>query len=168
MGTAMEGFFDGADMVFEAVTLAPPTTAQGVPAEASILSTEPIPIGEGTYTKGISKTTLIPTKTLTLQEIAPIPSIEPVPIGKGTYMKGISETAPIPVKTLTPQEGVVPPAVVQTEVASPATPLVISTSDPFATLSQVMKDGSSLVVTLSSIPSSATRGPNANLSSGGS
>ena len=168
MGTAMEGFFDGADMVFEAVTLAPPTTAQGVPAEASILSTEPVPIGEGTYTKGISKTTLIPTKTLTLQEIAPIPSTEPVPIGKGTYMKGISETAPIPVETLTPQEGVVPPAVVQTEVASPATPLVISTSDPFATLSQVVKDGSSLVVTLSSIPSSATHGPNANLSSEGS
>ena len=83
-------------------------------------------------------------------------------------MKGISETAPIPVETLTPQEGVVPPTVVQTEVASPATPLVISTSDPFATLSQVVKDGSSLVVTLSSIPSSATHGPNINLSSEGS
>ena len=67
MGTAMEGFFDGVDMVFEAITLAPSTTTQGVPAEASILSTEPVPIGEGTYTKGISKTTLIPTKTLTLQ-----------------------------------------------------------------------------------------------------
>ena len=43
-------------------------------------------------------------------------------------------------------------------------PLVISTSDPFAALSQAMKDGSSLVVTPSFIPSSATRGPDADLS----
>ena len=47
-------------------------------------------------------------------------------------------------------------------------PLVISTSDPFAALSQAMKDGSSLVVTPSFIPSSATRGPDANLSFKGS
>ena len=66
---------------------------------------------------------------------ASIPSIEPVPIGEGTYMEGISETAPILVETLTPQEGAIPPTIVQTEVASPVTPLIISTSDPFAALS---------------------------------
>ena len=41
------------------------------------------------------------------------------------------------------------------------------TSDPFAALSQATKDGSSLVVTLSSIPSSATHGPDMDLSSEG-
>ena len=44
-------------------------------------------------------------------------------------------------------------------------PLVISTDDPFTTLSQAVKDGSSLVVTPSSIPISATYGPDATLSS---
>ena len=63
---------------------------------------------------------------------------------------------------------VTPPATVQTKAASPATPFVIFTSDPFATLCQAVKDGSSLVVTLSSIPSSATRGPDEDLSSEGS
>ena len=67
-----------------------------------------------------------------------------------------------------PQEVVTPPATVQTEAASPTTSLVISTSDPFAALSQAMKDGFSLVVTPSSIPNSATRGPNVDLSSEGS
>ena len=56
MGTPMEGFFDGADVVFKAATPAPPAVAQGVPAEAPIPSTEPVPIGEGTYTEGISET----------------------------------------------------------------------------------------------------------------
>ena len=37
-------------------------------------------------------------------------------------------------------------------------------SDPFAALSQAIKDGSSLVVTPSSIPGFATHGPNADLS----
>ena len=44
-------------------------------------------------------------------------------------------------------------------------PLVISIGDPFVALSQAVKDGSSLVVTPSSIPISATRGPDADLSS---
>ena len=39
MGTPMESFFDGADVVFEAATLAPPVAAQGVPTEALIPST---------------------------------------------------------------------------------------------------------------------------------
>ena len=68
MGTPMEGFFDGVDVVFEATTPAPPAAAQGVPVEAPIPSTKPIPIGEGTYMKGISETTLIPVETLTPEE----------------------------------------------------------------------------------------------------
>ena len=48
---------------------------------------------------------------------------------------------------------------------SPILPLVISTSDPFTALSQAVNDGSSLVVTPSSIPSFAMHGPNADLSS---
>ena len=87
---------------------------------------------------------------------APIPSTRLVPIGEDTYMKRVSETTPIPAKTFTLQEGVIPPVVTQTKVASPTTPLVISTSDPFAALSQATKDGFSLMVTSSSIPSSAT------------
>ena len=92
---------------------------------------------------------------------APIPSTGPVPIGEGTHTERVNEAIPIPARTLTPQEGVIPPAVAQIEVASPTVPLAISTSDPFATLSQAVKDGSSLVVTPSSIPSYTTRGPNA-------
>ena len=99
---------------------------------------------------------------------APIPSIEPVPIGEGTYMERVSETVPILAETLTPQEGAIPPVVAQIEVASHAMPLIIFTSDPFTALSQAVKDGSSLVVTSSSIPSSATHGLDVDLSSEGS
>nr|POF18731.1 hypothetical protein CFP56_24959 [Quercus suber] len=55
----------------------------------------------------------------------------------------------------------------ETKTVPSVTPLVISTSDPFVALSQAMKDGSSLVVTPSSIPSSATCKPDADLSSKG-
>ena len=65
MGTPMESFFDGADVVFEAATLAPPVAAQGVPTEAPIPSTESVPIGKGTYTEGIGETAPIPAETLT-------------------------------------------------------------------------------------------------------
>ena len=61
-----------------------------------------------------------------------------------------------------------PPATVQTKAASPVTPFVISTSEPFAVLSQAVKDGSSLLATPSSNPSSATHGPDADLSFEGS
>ena len=44
-------------------------------------------------------------------------------------------------------------------------PPIISISNPFVALSQAVKDGSTLVVTPSSIPSSAIRGPDADLSS---
>ena len=68
MGTPMEGFFDGADMVFEAATPAPLAAAQEVLAEAFIPSTEPVPIGEGTHTEGISETALIPRHLLPKRE----------------------------------------------------------------------------------------------------
>ena len=57
---------------------------------------------------------------------------------------------------------------VQTKTTSPILPLVISTSDPFAAISQAAKGGASLVVTPSSIPGSTTRGPDPDLSSEGS
>ena len=95
---------------------------------------------------------------------APIPSSELVPRKESTYIEKVSETTPISAKTPTPQEEVIP-AAVQTETASPILSLVISTNDPFVALSQAVKDGSSLVVTPSSIPSSATRDPNTDLSS---
>ena len=130
MGAPIGGFFDGADVVFTTPTSS--ATAPGVPAKATTLPTEPVPINEGTYT------------------------------GK------VSEAIPVPAETLTPHEVATPPATIQTEAASLITPLIIFTSDPFAILSQAVKDGSSLVVTPSSIPSSATCGPNVDLSSEGS
>ena len=66
---------------------------------------------------------------------APIPSTKLVPTDEGTHTERFSEATPISAETLTPQEGAIPPAATQTKVASPATPLVISTSDPFAILS---------------------------------
>ena len=98
---------------------------------------------------------------------APTPPTKPIPVDEGTHTGKVSEATSILAETLTPQEVATPPATVQIEVASPITPLVISTSDPFAVLSQAVKDGSSLVVTLSSIPSSTTCGPDVDLSSEG-
>ena len=94
---------------------------------------------------------------------APIPHSDLVPREEGAHTERVSETTPIPAKTPAFPEGVNPVAV-QTEAASPILPLVISTSDPFTALSQAVKDGSSLVVTPSSIPSFATRGLDADLS----
>ena len=99
---------------------------------------------------------------------APTPPTEPIPIDEGTHTGKVCEATLIPAETLTPQEEVTHPATVQTEVASPVTPLVISTNDPFVVLSQAVKDDSSLVVTPSFIPSFATRGPDVDLSSEGS
>ena len=98
-----------------------------------------------------------------LVEALILPS-EPIPKVEGTHTERVSETTLILAKTPISPEGVIP-AAAQTEATSPILPLVVSTSDPFTTLSQAVKDGSSLVVTLSSIPNSATRGPNADLSS---
>lgn len=132
MGTPMEGFFDGANMVVKAMATSAPTAAQVGPAEPLILSAELVPIDEGTHTERVS---------------------EPVFT---------------PAETLTPQKEATPLAAFQTEVVFPTTPLIISTSDPFTALSQAMKNGSSLLVTPSSIPNSTTRGPDADLSSEGS
>ena len=71
---------------------------------------------------------------------------------------------PFPVERSTPSEGAIPPAAVQTKTTSPILLLVILTSDPFAAISQAANGSASLVVTPSSIPGSATRGPNLDLS----
>ena len=127
MGTPMESFFDGADVVAEAMASIS-AAAQGAPTKTYIPSAEPSPTKEGAQTERISEFASIPTKTSTLQ--------------KGVTLMATSET----------------------ESASPAMPLIISTSDSFAILSQAIKDRSSLVVTPSSIPSSAIREPDAYLS----
>ena len=86
-----------------------------------------------------------------------------VPMDEGTHTGEISEAIPTPAMT-SPEKEATPLAVTETE-ATPATPLVISTGDPFAALSQAVQGVSSLVVTPSSIPVSATRGSRAELSS---
>ena len=68
----MGGFFDGADVVF--TTLATSAVVPGVPAEATTLPTEPIPIDEGTHTRKVSETILVPAKTLTPKEVATPPA----------------------------------------------------------------------------------------------
>ena len=95
---------------------------------------------------------------------ASIPPSKPVPKEEGTYTERVSETTPIPARTSISPEGVIHTAA-QTEATFPVLPLVISTSDPFAAPSQVVKDGSSSVVIPSSIPNSAMCDPDADLSS---
>ncbi|XP_030957107.1 uncharacterized protein KIAA0754-like [Quercus lobata] len=97
----------------------------------------------------------------------PTPFVESVP-REGTHVEGVGETTPLPAERPTLSEGAIPPAAVQNKTTSPVLPLVISTSDPFAAISQAAKDGASLVVTPSSIPGFATRGPDSDLSSKGS
>ena len=123
----MEGFFDGADVVF--VTPAPSTTGHKVSAKA------------------------------------PTPSAELIPKEKGTHIEGVGETTPLPAEAPAPLERVISPIAVQTKTAPSVLPLVISTSDPFTIISQAAKGCASLVVTPSSIPSFATRGPDTDLSS---
>ena len=93
------------------------------------------------------------------------PSTKPVLVDKGTHIDRASEPASIPARTPTPQKGATSLIASQPEIESPATPFVISMSDPFAALSQAVKDGSFLVVTPLSIPGSATCGLDADLSS---
>ena len=103
----------------------------------------------------------VPAKALT-------PSAEPVSREEGTHTEKVGETTPLSAETPAPPERTISPTAIQTKTASPVPPLVIFTSDPFAALSQAAKDSASLVVTHSSIPGSATRGPNTDLSSEGS
>ena len=51
----MEGFFDGLDVMSEAMASATPTATQGVPAEAPIPSTELVPRDEGTHIERLVK-----------------------------------------------------------------------------------------------------------------
>ena len=77
----------------------------------------------------------------------------------------VGETTPLPAERFAPSEGAIPFAVVQTKITPPILSLVISSSDPFADISQAAKGSASLVVTPSSIPGSATRDPDQDLSS---
>ena len=97
----------------------------------------------------------------------PTPSAEPVP-REGTHVEGVGETTPLPAERFAPSEGATPSAVVQTKITPSILPLVISSSDPLADISQAAKGSASLVVTPSSIPGSATRGPDLDLSLKGS
>uniref|UniRef100_A0A7N2ME85 USP domain-containing protein n=1 Tax=Quercus lobata TaxID=97700 RepID=A0A7N2ME85_QUELO len=99
---------------------------------------------------------------------APTSPTGSVPIEEGTHTGKVGEATVIPAETPLSKKKITPPAAVQTDATPPVTPLVISTSDPFAALSHAVKDGSSLVVTPSSIPSFATCGPDADLSFEGS
>ena len=70
----------------------------------------------------------VPTKTPTL-------SIELVPKEEGTHIEGVGKTTTFSAETPAPLERAISPSAVQTKTASSVLPLVISTSDPFATLS---------------------------------
>ena len=88
---------------------------------------------------------------------------ESVPIDEDTHTREVSEVTVPPAEIPSIQRGATPSAATQIKT-TPITPLVISTNDPFAALSQAVNDSSSLVVTHSSIPISATYGPDAALS----
>ncbi|KAL0005291.1 hypothetical protein SO802_012852 [Lithocarpus litseifolius] len=94
---------------------------------------------------------------------APIRSLRPSPVDESAQTDRVGEFIPILAKTPTPHKGVTSTGASQIGSTSPATPSVISASDPFVALSQAVKDGSSLVVTLSSIPSFTTRGLDTDL-----
>ena len=97
---------------------------------------------------------------------APIPPSQPIFADKGTQDERVvtGESVRIHVEIPTPQKGFTLTMASQTESISLATPPIIPANDPVITLSQIVKDGSSLVVTPSSIPSFATREPDADLS----
>lgn len=96
---------------------------------------------------------------------APIPLAKPGPVEKSAQAERVGESTSILTEIFTSQKGVTLAAASQTKGASPVTTPVISTSDPFAALSQAVKDGSTLMVTPSSISSFSTREPEAYLSS---
>ena len=61
MRAPMGGFFDGADVVL--ATPASSATVPRVPAEATTLLTESVPIGEGTHTRKVSEVIPVPVET---------------------------------------------------------------------------------------------------------
>jgi len=95
---------------------------------------------------------------------APTPSAESIPREEGIHTEGVGETTPLPAVTPIPLERAISLVAIQTKTAPSVLPLVISTSDPFAIISQAAKGGASLVVTPSSIPGFATRGLDTDLS----
>ena len=64
MGTPMEGFFEGANVMFGTTASIAPAASQEVSAETPIPSTKPVPM-EGTHTEGVSEATPISAKTPT-------------------------------------------------------------------------------------------------------
>jgi len=66
---------------------------------------------------------------------APIPPPKPISIKESTQTERVGEFVPIPIEVPTPQKEVTLAGASQTGSASPATPLVISTNDPFITFS---------------------------------
>ena len=101
MGMTIEGFFNEADIVVEAMASAF-VAEQRAPVEVPIRPPKPILVEESTQTERVC------------------------------------EFVPIPVEIPTPQKEVTPTGASQTGSASPATPLVISASDLFVALSQVV------------------------------
>ena len=68
----------------------------------------------------------------------PTPSAESVP-KEGTHIEGVDETTSLSAETPTPLERAISPTAVQTKTAPSILLLVISTSDPFAAISQAAK-----------------------------
>ena len=99
MGVPMEGFFDGADVVF--ATPAPSTTAHKAPAKTPTPSAELVP-REDTHIEGVGETTPLSAKTPTPPEgaIPPItiqtktaPSVLPLVILTNDPFAAISQVA---------------------------------------------------------------------------
>ena len=67
MGTPMEDFFDGVDIVAEAIAFTF-ATAQGVPVEASIPSPKPVPFKESAQIERVGKSIPIPAEIHTPQK----------------------------------------------------------------------------------------------------
>ncbi|KAL0010232.1 hypothetical protein SO802_005340 [Lithocarpus litseifolius] len=119
---SMKGFFADAKMIANAMAAATATAANDVSTKAQTPSLESVPAEKG----------------------APVE--EKIPEGPGLVTEGISA------EVSTPPRGGASPMGARTEEVPLTTPLVISFSDPFAALSQVVIGGPSLVVTPSSIP----------------
>ena len=65
MGTPMEGFFDGVDIVVEAMASVS-IAAQGAPTEAPIPPPKPVLVEESAYAKRVGESAPIPADTPTL------------------------------------------------------------------------------------------------------
>ena len=93
MGIPMEGFFEGADVMFRTITFAASAAAQGVSAEAPIPSTKLVPM-EGTHIEGVTEDTPISVETLIPQE-GTIPSAAQPEVASPTTSLVISTDNPV-------------------------------------------------------------------------